>query len=100
MVRGGEKMRNVDQKLKLLSEKPIGKTKSRLLMVVMGAMMLVGSASADLAGDLTNISTVVTSVVTWVTDIMAVFMEPPLVIFVGMTIAGIVISRVKHLMRG
>lgn len=51
----------------------------------------------DLAGHITNITTVVTAVVTWATDVLALFMEPPLVIFVGVGIAIAVLKFGKRL---
>lgn len=68
-------------------------------MLLASAMMTIGTASADLASDLSNISTVITSVTDWVTDILAVFMQPPLVIFVGIGIALIIIRTGKKLLR-
>lgn len=72
---------------------------NKIVIAGVGVMATVGSASADLAGDITNVSTVITAVTDWVTDIMAVFMEPPLVIFVGLAIGYGVIRQVKKLMR-
>lgn len=59
---------------------------------------LVGHARADLAGDLSNLTVVSTSVTAQATTIMQLFMQPPLVIFVGITVFAIVVKIVARLM--
>lgn len=51
--------------------------------IAIGIAGTVAAASADIAGDMTNISTVITSLTGWVTDLMTLFMQPPLVYFVA-----------------
>lgn len=51
---------------------------------------------ADLAGFITNLTTVTTAVGTWVTTTFNMFTEPPLIVYVGL---GIFI-RVAHLVKG
>lgn len=78
--------------------------RSRIVRVLMfAAVMIVASvnaASAALADDITNITTVITGFVSWIQSVMAVFMQPPLVIFVGITIGGIIFAKVRKLMKG
>ena len=49
---------------------------------------------------LNNLTEIVTSVTTMFTNVMAVFMEPPLVVFVGLGIFGFVIAIVGRYMAG
>ena len=49
---------------------------------------------------LANLSEIVTSLTTMFTSVMAVFMEPPLVVFVGMGIFAFVIGIVGRYMSG
>ncbi|QLC51113.1 hypothetical protein HWN40_13235 [Methanolobus zinderi] len=53
---------------------------------------------ADLTGFLGNLSEVITSVSGWVVDIMGIFMEPPLIVFVGLGIFGSVAYLVKGML--
>lgn len=55
---------------------------------------------ATLTSFLTNLTEIVTAVTTMFTDIMSVFMEPPLVVFVGLGIFGFVIAIVGRYMGG
>lgn len=49
---------------------------------------------------LANLSEIVTALTTMFTSVMAVFMEPPLVVFVGMGIFAFVIGIVGRYMAG
>jgi uncharacterized membrane protein YqaE (UPF0057 family) len=49
---------------------------------------------------LANLTEIVTSLTTMFTSVMAVFMEPPLVVFVGMGIFAFVIGIVGRYMAG
>lgn len=65
----------------------------------------IASAAPDenstvLAWFLWNVSLIVTSITTMFTSIMAVFMEPPLIIFVGMGIFGFIIAIIGRYMAG
>ncbi len=53
---------------------------------------------ADLTGFLLNISEIMTATAGWVTDIMGIFMEPPLVVFVGLGIFGTIAYLVKGML--
>lgn len=74
---------------------------------VIAFMLLTSIASAApdanssiLTWFLWNASLVVTSITTMFTSIMSVFMEPPLVVFVGMGIFAFVIGIVGRYMAG
>ena len=53
-----------------------------------------------LTGFLANLTEIVTSITTMFTSVMAVFMEPPLVVFVGLGIFAFVIGIVGKYMAG
>lgn len=74
---------------------------------VIAFMLLTSIASAapdannsTLTWFLWNVSLIVTSITTMFTSIMSVFMEPPLVVFVGMGIFAFVIGIVARYMAG
>jgi len=54
---------------------------------------------ADLAGFLTNLTLVTDAVSTMVTSTFSIFMEPPLIVFVGLGIFITVAHLVKGLLR-
>ena len=54
----------------------------------------------SLTAFLTNLTEIVTAVTVMFTDVMSVFMEPPLVVFVGLGIFGFVIAIVARYMAG
>lgn len=54
----------------------------------------------SLTGFLANLTEIVTSITTMFTSVMAVFMEPPLVVFVGLGIFAFVIGIVGKYMAG
>lgn len=54
----------------------------------------------SLTGFLANLTEIVTSLTTMFTSVMSVFMEPPLVVFVGMGIFAFVIGIVGRYMAG
>lgn len=53
----------------------------------------------SLTAFLTNTSEVIASTTLWTTNIMDIFMQPPLVVFVGIGIFGTVVYLVKGLIR-
>lgn len=74
---------------------------------VIAFMLLTSIASAapdanssTLIWFLWNVSLIVTSITTMFTSIMSVFMEPPLVVFVGMGIFAFVIGIIARYMAG
>ena len=53
-----------------------------------------------LTGFLANLTEIVTSLTTMFTSVMAVFMEPPLVVFVGISIFAFIVGIVGRYMMG
>ncbi len=58
------------------------KVSRKPLLSAVGILMLIGTALADIASDMTNFSTIITSFTGFFTNMMTVFMQPPLVYFV------------------
>ena len=52
----------------------------------------------SLAAFLTNLTEIMTSITSWVTTLMGIFMEPPLVVFVGLGIFGSIAYLVKGML--
>lgn len=74
---------------------------------VIAFMLLTSIASAapdanssTLTWFLWNVSLIVTSITTMFTSIMSIFMEPPLLVFVGMGIFAFVIGIIGRYMAG
>lgn len=77
------------------------------LLSLLTFVMLIATAAAAPDGNsstltwfLWNVSLIVTSVTSMFTSILAVFMEPPLVVFVGLGIFAFVIGIVGRYMAG
>lgn len=92
-------MKSVQKKLNSVMEGLKHRKSFTVFALLLVFVSLTNTASADLAGDLSNISTVITSASSWVRSTMTMFMEPPLVIFVGITIFAGVARMVKRFLR-
>lgn len=73
----------------------------RIVMLIAGAFASVSVASADIAADITNITTIMTAITAWFNTMLSVFMTWPLSLFVTLGIfitflglvAGLLIRR-------
>jgi hypothetical protein len=48
---------------------------------------------------ITDLGSIVTFVTSSITDILAVMMQPPLVVFIGLGVAGVIIGMTKGLIK-
>jgi len=72
-------------------------------VMIAGGVALASAVSASavtLTQLLTNLTEIATSLTTMATSIMALFMEPPLVVFVGLAIFVAIVGIVRRLMGG
>lgn len=60
----------------------------------------ISLSKTSLSGFMNKISECITSITSMFTSIMSLFMEPPLIIFVGVMLFGIVIGYISKYMKG
>lgn len=78
------------------------KTHSRKVAIFASATIasIVSASAQTVTQLLTNLTEIATSLTTMATSIMALFMEPPLVVFVGLAIFVAIVGIVRRLMNG
>ena len=80
----------------------INKTKliQKMMLALSAITLSAAAASAGIAEDLTNFTLITTNFSSMLNSILAVFLTPPLLYFVVLTIFIAVIGIVKRLMKG
>ena len=83
-------------------EKMITKTTlvHKMMLAFSAITLSAASASAGIAEDLTNFTLITTNFSSMLNSILAVFLPPPLLYFVVLTIFIAIIGIVKRLMKG
>lgn len=68
------------------------------LTTLIGYILFIQSAAADMSSDLTNFTNITTSFTTMMVSILSLFLQPPLVYFVVLVLFVAVIGIAKRLM--
>lgn len=69
------------------------------ILIAFAVLMVTKASAGNLTEELANYTTVSTSFLSWGRSVLALFMEPPLNIFVGIGVMGIILGKVRKLIR-